>query len=298
MKKIILSVDTTADYMLSEIKERGLKHIPMAYVMNDQPVYEVFDSSDEFYAFFKKIEDGAILKTTRLNMFEMKEYFEHLLLETEDDIIHYPLSGGLSGTYQSALDASEEINKELEKRKTNRKIYVVETFGATQSICHLVDYAIKLRDEGKSAEEIIRLTEEFRDHQQIFMMVNDLAHLKRGGRVSGVSAAMGTLFNIKPILILNNEGKLVIYSKETGMKKAFSSLINAIKKYGQDIVKQTVIVAHSGKSMCDHGKELAQKIKNELRCETILKHIGTVIGTHLGPDALMVIFSGVNRLYK
>jgi len=299
MNKVILSIDTTGDYLKSEIEPRGLKYIPMAYIVDDKPVYEICDSSEEFYAFFKKIETGAVLKTTQLNMFEMKEYFERILSETEGDIIHYTLSSGMSGTYQCAFDAAEELNKKFEPNLSgSRKIYVVDTLGATQTICHLVDYAIKLRDEGKTTEQIIKASEEFRDRQQTFITVNDLGHLKRGGRISGISAAVGTLLNIKPIIIINDEGKLIVHAKEMGIKKTLSFMVSAIKKYGTNITKQTIIVAHTGQGMCEYAKELVQKIKDEVKCEAEIKHIGTVIGTHLGPDALAIVFSGKNRLHK
>lgn len=296
--KVTLSVDSTSDYMISEIQQRGVKYIPMAYIVENKPVCEIFNSSEEFYAFYKKIESGIELKTTRLNMAEIKEYFERLLFETEGDIIHYPLSSGLSGTCQCAIDAADEINKELELKKAGRKIYVVDSFGATQTICHLVDYAVKLRDEGKSSKEIIKLTEEFRDRQNVFITVSNLIHLKRGGRISGIGAAVGTLLGIKPIIIINDEGKLVVHSKEMGMKKALSFIVNSIKRYGEEISKQKIIIGHTGAHMYEYAEELVKKIKDEFKCETEIKHIGSVIGAHLGPDAVALVFIGKPRLHK
>ena len=284
--------------MLSEIKEHGLKYIPMAYITDGKPNYEVFNSSKEFYDFFKRIQSGAIMTTTQLNLFEMKEYFERLLKETDGDIIHFTLSSGMSGTYQCASDAAEEINTKLKADGKAKKIYVIDSLGATQTICHLVDYAVNLRDEGKAADQIVKESEEFRNHQQIYITVNDLSHLKRGGRISGVSAAVGTLLNIKPIIIINDEGKLVVHAKEMGMKKALTFMINAIKKYGLNTTKQTIIIGHTGQHMYEYAKELAQKIKDEVKCDATVKHIGTVIGTHLGPDSVALVFNGKNRLHK
>lgn len=301
MEKVILSIDTTGDYMISEIEERGLKYIAMAYIVNSKPMYEVYNSSEEFYEFFNKIDNGMTPTTTQLNLYELKEYFNKLLSEANGDIVHFTLSSGLSGTYQCAFDAADEINKELaEKAGTAkpRKIHVVDTKGATQTICHIVENAVKLRNEGKSAEEIAKASEEYRDHQQIFILVNDLSYLKRGGRISGVSAAIGTLLSVKPIIILNDEGKLIIHAKALGFKKAASFLVNSIKEFGQEITKQTVIVAHTGPRMLEYSRELAQKFESDFKCKTEVKHIGTVIGTHLGPDAIAVIFSGKKRLHK
>lgn len=298
MKKVTLSIDTTGDYTKTEIKERGLKYIPMAYIANGKPSYEVFDSPEEFYAFFKKIDDGMMPTTTQLNVFEMRDYFEKLLKETDDDIVHFTLSSGLSGTYQCAADAAEQINKNLQEKNQAQKIYVVDTKGATQTICCLVDYAIGLRDEGKTAEEIVKASEEFRDRQQIFIVVDDLSHLKRGGRVSGPSAVIGTILNVKPIIIINSEGKLIVHAKAIGLKKAFAFLLDSIKKLEQQITKQTVTVAHTGTGMLQHAKDLAQKVQDEFKCQTVIKHIGTVIGTHLGPNALALVFNGKKRLSK
>ena len=206
MSKFILSTDSSADLFKSFLKENNIYCIVMKRILDGREIAELYDSTAEFDNFYEEIKKGALPTTTQLNSYELQEYFNDILeKEKEGDIIHIPLSSGLSGSCDNAKATAEEINKTL----TGRKIYVVDSLLASGGIAMLLDALIEMRNAGKSTAEALKRAEDLRAHQHTWVIVSDLFHLKRGGRISGMKAALGTLLGVKPIIVVSKNGRLV-----------------------------------------------------------------------------------------
>jgi len=292
----VISCDSCVDLFKRYLEEKNVHSITMKRVLNGNEISEHYNSTEEFDAFYETMKKGALPTTVAINQHEMKEHFEEILKrEKEGDIIHLPLSSGLSVTCENAIKAAEELNKTLK----NRKVHVIDTFGATLTMGYLCEELIKLRDSGVTTKDAIKRLEELRDHMQIWVIMTDLFNLKRGGRISGVKATIGTLLKINPILVLNHKGKLAIENKMKGSKHAIDYVLTKMQKFGKDINKNfdsntAYIIRTSQSKLFDDTKDaIAKKYPNMNMKEGL---IGPIIGSHLGCNSVAVIFEGAKRL--
>jgi DegV family protein with EDD domain len=285
----ILSSDSCCDGFKSELKQHNIKYLPMAYIIDDVEYRDNYDSDEEYTNFYSQLRDGKMPKTTQLSPFETAEYFEKLISQEKGDIVHLALSGGLSNTAINAKTAAEEVMAKYPERK----IFAIDTKAATQGQMYLLDRARELRDEGKSAKEVADYLIELVERLHHFILVKDLFHLKRGGRVSPAVAIVGSVLNIRPIIVINHKGELAPFDKERGSAKVLRYAVKAIKKYGREGIKRAYI-AHAD------DIETAQELKNMLIEDGItdvtIGYIGPIIGTHTGPGTLGLVFEGEKRL--
>jgi DegV family protein with EDD domain len=296
MAKFIISSDTSCDHYKSYLAKNNVYCIVMKRILGDAELAEHYDSPEEFEAFYETLKKGALPKTAALNPQELIEYFQDILKKEKDgDIIHIALSSGLSVTCDSACKAAEEVNKGLK----GRKIYIIDSLIATHGIAHQIDELIKLRDKGVSSESAIKQIESIRDHQQGWVIMNDLMHLKRGGRISGAKAAIGTLLGVKPIICVNNKGKLVIENKMRGSANAVNYVLGKMKELGEkassDFAHKTIYLVRCNKSkLFDDLKEAVTAAYPKVKVEERI--VGPIIGTHLGCDGAFILFEGAKRL--
>lgn len=289
MEKFAISTDSNSDLTKSEIKELGIYVGRLTYTINkDNVVTEYlddFDHSSEYVDFFNTLRSGAIAKTSILNLQAHIDLFTKMAKDGVKNAIHISQAMGLSPTLNNALQAIEEVKKEY----PDINYVAIESCSTTIAEGNLVKTAVKLRNQGKSLEDTIEELNKLKMNMQHFVVVNDLMYLKRGGRIGGASAAIGTLLKIKPIIEFTREGKLEIVRKENGLKKAFLSIINDIKSnYTFHKEFGHPIVAH-----CDNTKDaetLAHLVEEELGVKPEIRIIGPIIGTHLGPDAVALTF--------
>ena len=236
--------------------------------------------------------------TVAVNSFEAKEHFEGILAkEKEGDIIHLPLSSGLSLTYDNTRIAAEELNETLK----GRKVHVVNSFSVTGVAEILVHKLIELRDRGVTAEEAIKKVMHLSNHLLAYVVVSDLFHLKRGGRISGMKAAIGSLLGIKPVIILNNEGRLVINNRPKGLKNAINYVLGQMVEFGEkvrpDFATGKIYIINTSKS--DLADALTEAVKSAYpKATVVVTRIGPIIGTHVGGGASAVVFEGAPRLTK
>jgi len=296
MKNFIVSTDSCVDLHKSYLEKHGVYYIIMKRVLNGKEVGEIFNSEKEFDAFYEALKKGAKPTTVAINPFELEEHFKKILAkEKTGDIIHIPLSSGLSVTCENAIKVAEQMNKTL----TNRKIYIIDSLLATGGMDMHVDELIALRDAGKTTKEAVKQIETIRDRQQAWVIMSDLFHLRRGGRISGVKATIGTILNIKPIIIVNHKGKLVIENKMRGTANAINYLLSKLETLGEkalpDFLDKTVYVMRtSSNPMFD---ELVAAIKKKYPGIKLKQGIvGPIIGTHLGCGGAAVVFQGAKRL--
>jgi DegV family protein with EDD domain len=268
----------------------------MKRVVNGKEIGELYDSEEEVDRFYEELKSGALPTTCQLNSYELQEFFESILKkEKEGDIIHIPLSSGLSGTCENARAAAEEINKKI----SGRKIYVVDSLTGTGAMAHLIEKLIVMRDNGYENKDAIAKIEDIRDHQQAWIIVGNLSHLKRGGRISGFKAAIGTLLNVKPIIILSKNGRLVVENTIKGPRKAISYVLNKVCELGvnvrPDFYNNPVRLVSTSKSQLDDEFKAAfkQKFPKAIIQES---RVGPIIGTHLGDGCALILFEGASRL--
>ena len=213
------------------------------------------------------------------------------ILEEGKDVLCLAFSSGLSTTYQSAVIAANELKEEYPDRTIN----VIDTLCAALGQGLLVMHACKRRDAGMGLEELTAWVEENKHHLAHWVTVDDLNHLKRGGRVSATTAFVGGLLNIKPIIHVDNDGKLDTVNKVRGRKAAIELLANKVAELGEGYDNETVTVAHGD---CPEDAEaLAALIK--AKCpfvkNVVIGYVGGVIGAHTGPGVLVSFFLGKEK---
>ena len=300
MAKFIISTDTCADLPKSFYEENGIQYIILKRILKEQEISECFDKPEEFDAFYDNIKKGDLPTTVQLNPFELKEYFEGILeKEKEGDIIHISLSSGLSTTCINAQSAAEEVNKDLEKAKNKRRVHVVDSLIATLGMGQMIIKLMELRDSGTDTKKALEKILHYRDRQQGWVIMTDLFHLRRGGRISGAKAALGTVLNLRPIIHLSKKGKLPMENKMRGNIKAVKYILARMEKYGEkfdkDFATQTVWVVRTSNS--DLYDLLKRSIISTYPNLTIREGIvGPIIGTHLGCGGVCVLWEGAPRL--
>ena len=294
--KFIISTDSCADHLKTYLTKHKVYCIPLRHIIAGKEFAEIYDSVEEFDNFYTTLKTGAMPTTTQLNIFEMQEHFGKILSKhPKGDIIHIPLSSGLSGTCDNAQRAAIELNKTL----TDRKIYVVDSLIATGGMGMLIDRLIEFRDAGAETLETVKKIEYVRDRQQAWVIVSDLFHLKRGGRISGLRAAIGTLLNIRPIIILSKDGKLAIETTQKGNRKAINYVLDKVDRLGiqavPDFFKNPIYLLRTSQS------ELYEELKRtviEMYPNAIIREglVGPIIGAHLGDGVAVALFEGTPRL--
>ena len=211
-------------------------------------------------------------------------------LEAGRDVLVLAFSSGLSATYQSAVIAAEELREEF----PDRKLLVIDTLCAALGQGLLVYTAAQLRSAGKSLEEVAAWVEEHKLNLCHWVTVEDLMHLKRGGRVSAATAVVGTMLSIKPIIRVDDEGHLESFAKARGRKAAMNYLLDRMAESYDPAISDTVFIAH-GDCEAD-AAHLAAEVKSRFGVKNVvIGYVGAVIGAHTGPGVLVLFHFGKNR---
>ena len=279
-----LSTDTSCDIFRNELKLAGIEYRPLVYTIDDVPYFDEFTADADYKAFYDLIRAGKMPTTSQINIAEHEEFFGMLAKKYDGDILHITLSSGLSSTYSCACTAAETVNAELGAKR----VYVVDSLGATITVRHVVDEAIRLRDEGVSAADAAERLKEFAFRLHTWFMPTDLMHLKRGGRVSSVAAIAGTMLGIKPILSFTSEGKLNVIDKVRGMKRAFSYALDKMDKFPPVKENPVIWVVHTDAEA--EANELAALVEAKCGIKPDVTIMGPVIGSHVGPGAVAVLW--------
>lgn len=279
------TIDMPKRYVDSQEHFRVLN---MSYTMDG--VSYVPDGTDEnSREIYRQLRAGKNIVTAQVNSESWREAFEEILAGG-NDLLVIAFSSGLSGTCQAAFTAAEEAREKY----PDRKLEVIDSLCASAGEGLLVDYALRNRDKGMSLEENAAWVRENVQNIIHWFTVDDLMFLMRGGRVGAVSAYIGSLVKIKPILHVNEEGKLIPREKVQGRRKSIRALADKVK---QNIVHpegQLVLISHGD---CEaEAQSLADMIKAELPvAEVRLSYIGPIVGAHSGPGTLAVFFMGKGR---
>lgn len=248
------------------------------------------DSVDEgLKDIYDGLRNGEATSTSAVNPEGWASIMEPILAEG-NDILALGFSSGLSTTYQSAVIAAQELQEKYPERKIN----VVDTVSAALGQGLLVWYTCKKRDEGLTLDELTAWVEEHKLHLCHWFTVNDLMHLKRGGRVSAATAVVGTMLQIKPILHVDNDGHLISMAKARGRKASIEMLAKKLDELGAGYDNSTVFVCHG--DCLDEAKQLEQLLLQREGVKNVfVGNLGAVIGSHAGPGTLAVFFMGKER---
>lgn len=287
MRTYKIITDSTCDLPSTVIKELDVHVIPMEYILDGVSHFQdLEDEGEKTASFYGSLREGKVSSTSMINTARFMGVFEPYL-KAGQDILHVSFSSALSGSYNASRMAAEEL-KEL---YPERQILVLDSIAASIGQGLLVYHAVLKKRQGLSLEELYEWLEENKKKICHWFTVEDLMHLKRGGRISALSANIGTALNIKPILSVNMEGKLVNLGKVMGRKKSLSELIVKMKSFAETAENQVVIIGH-GDSLKD-AEFLSTKLKNELHVkEVIMTQIGPIIGSHTGPGMIGLTFVG------
>lgn len=282
--------DSTTDLSPELIQELDVEIIPLTFIMGGNSYLNYPDeremTSKEFY---KRIRAGETSTTNQLNAVQFIEAFEPYLKKGVD-IFYMAFSSGLSGTYSAACITAEE----LRAKYPERKIVVVDTLAASMGEGLLVYNAVQKKKEGATIEELKTWVEEKRNKMAHWFTVDDLNHLKRGGRVSGAAAFFGTVLGIKPVLHVDDEGHLIPMEKVRGRRQSLDALVSHMVKTVEHPNKQMIFISHG--DALDDAKYVAQKIREKFPVKGICIHsIGPVIGAHSGPGTIALFFLAKNK---
>lgn len=277
-----LSTDSTCDLYHDFVTENDIKFVPLTFTMEKDGRMDSrldnFTEYGQYVDFYNELRAGGFSRTSMLNYESHYEHFLALAKEGAEDVVHFTISSGLSPTKEVAAKAAADVRKDYPKFN----VFVVDPLTATAGQGALVMMALRCRNEGKTAQETYDYVNGLRLHLQHFIVANDLNYLKRGGRVSGMSAAVGTMLNIKPILTFDREGKLQVIDKVKGSKKAIAFIKAKLEKEGPDELGYVLIV-HTDNEPC--AKELEEYVKERFGIQPYVSIMGPVIGSHVGPNA-------------
>lgn len=286
---IKLITDSACDLSINYLKENDIDFASLMVNLNGEFIKDDFGQTLSHEDFYKTVKEGAMPSTTQVNVGTFYEMFTKYV-EQEKTIIYIGLSGALSGTVSSAVTARNMVIEE----HPNAKIYVIDSLSASVGQGSLVYKAVEMIKDNKSAEEIVDYLESIKRKVIHTIAVDDLNHLKRGGRVSGAVAAVGGLLGIKPTLKLNNEGKVAATEKVKGRKKALKYLLQQMESKGENLEEQTIFICHA--DCIEDALELKKMILKEFKVkDIIINSIGAVIGTHGGPGTMGLVFIGNER---
>ncbi len=284
MSNYVLITDSASD-LPSEIAENlEVEILPMKYMVNDTPCV---DKDFDMENFYNLLRGKALSLTSQTNVEEFSNYFSRYL-ESGKDILYvgFPLS--LSGMNNSARIAA----RELSEKYPERKIIVIDSVSASIGQGLLVYYAALKKKSGATIDEVADFVNDNKLKFCHWFTVDDLYFLKRGGRISQATAVVGSILNVKPLLSMNDEGKLYVFDKIRGKKKVLDLMSSKIENLNSDYKK--VFVGHA--DCLDDAKYVAEKISAENpSLDVTITHLGPIIGTHTGPGTVALAFVGNSR---
>ena len=290
MNDFVIVTDSAADLTNELVQELEVTVLPLRFTF-DGETYE--DHPDRrampIEEFYDRLRKGQMATTSAVNV---GDYHDTLrpILESGKDVLVMAFTSALSTTYQSAVIAANELSEEFPERK----VIVVDTLCASLGEGLMVWYAAQMKKEGKSMEEIAQWVEENKLHMLHWVAVNDLHHLKRGGRVSATTAVVGSMLQIKPIIHVDNEGRLVNVGKARGRGASLKQVADKVIALAGDQKDQMVFICHS--DCLDEAKTVGEMLKAAgLAKDVVYGFIGPVVGAHTGPGTIGVFALGTER---
>lgn len=293
MADYILSCCSTADLTKEHFEERDIHYVCFHYAIDGQEYMDDLGVSMSFEEFYERMAKGADTRTSQVNISEYVTYFTQFL-EKGLDIVHVCLSSGISGTINSARNAALIV----QERFPDRKVYIVDSLGASSGYGLLMDTAATKRDEGFTAEELAAWIEENRLYLHHWFFSTDLSSYVRGGRISKAAAVFGGLLEICPLLNMDNGGHLIPRSKIRTKKKVIKEIVARMEEHAQDGLDYSGKCYISNSACYDDARAVADLVEArfpKLNGKVEINHVGTTIGAHTGPGTVALFFWGDER---
>ncbi len=290
MSEFVLMTDSSADLSQEMVQELGVTVLPLSFTIQGK-VYRNYPDNREMDLplFYDMLRAGELATTSAVNVAEYTQAVEPILQEKKDVLI-LAFSSGLSSTYQASVLAAEE----LREKYPDRKIYTVDTLCASMGQGLLVYLAVQEQRKGRSIEEVRDWAESTKLHLCHQFTVDDLHFLKRGGRISATTAVVGSMLQIKPVLHVDNEGRLINIGKARGRQASLKALVDKMEKTVTEEGKKTVFISHG-----DCRKDavaVADMVRERFGTQDIrINYVGPVIGAHSGPGTLALFYLGTER---
>lgn len=285
----VILVDSSSDLPRSYIDENNIPNVGLTCRLQGKDYVDDFGKTLAYENFYNEIRNGAMPTTSQINVFTFVEKFKELLLKNKS-IIYLAFDSSISGTYNSAVIAKEQVLEEI----TDADITVIDTRSASVGEGLLVYKAYEMLNNGATKEEIVKWVEDNKFNIHHFFIVDDLNHLRRGGRVSSTKAAIGTLLNVKPMLYVNKKGELINIASIRGRKKAIKTMM---EKFNQNIIEKSYEIVGISHGDCLEDALYLKKILQEKHKvkKVLVNHVGPVIASHTGAGVLTLCFIGKER---
>ena len=293
MNNYVLSCCSTADLSKEHFESIDVRYICFHYQLDGVDYLDDLGQTMDFDEFYERMANGADTKTSQINADEFIEYFRPML-EAGQDILHVSLSSGISGVVNSANIARDALMDEF----PDRKIYVVDSLGASSGYGLIMQILSELRAEGKSIDEVYEWVNEHRLNMHHWFFSTDLSFYIKGGRVSKTSGTIGQLLNICPLLNMDNLGRLIPRYKIRTKKKVYKATVDKMEEFADGGLDYNGKCYISMSACMDDAKEVARQIEErfpKLDGKVEINNIGTTIGSHTGPGTVAVFFWGSKR---
>ncbi len=293
MSDFVLCCGSTADLSAERIAERNIEYIPFHYYMDGVQHTDDLGKSMPYNEFYAAMARGVVTKTSQINADEYERFFEPYL-KAGKDVLYVSLSSGISGAYNSSLIAQSA----LREKYPERKIFMIDSLGASSGYGLLMESLADLRDEGKSIEEVAAWAETHKLNVHHWFFSTDLTYYVRGGRISKAAGWFGTIFNICPLLNMDDKGKLIPRKKVRTKHKVIREIVNAMEATAENGT------AYDGRCYISHAacladatavKDLVEERFPALKGKVRIFDIGTTIGSHTGPGTVALFFFGKTR---
>lgn len=287
MRDYVITVNSTVDLPKEWLEERRVPVVPLKYTIDGETYTDMEGLTGK--EFFAKLREGKMSTTSQVNPEEAAEMLEPFLKEGKD-ILHLGFSSGLSGTLNSMKIAGET----LEEKYPEAKVIVIDTLCACLGEALLLYKALQQKEKGMNIDELAQWVEDNKLHICHNVTVDDLNHLHRGGRVSKTTAVLGTLVQIKPIIHMDNNGKLQVIGKERGRKKSLNKIVDMAVEQSKGWDNDIIMITHG--DCIEDAEYVAKLVREKMGIDNILiNNIGTVIGSHTGPGVVAVFCMGNKR---
>ena len=290
MRDYVILTDSCCDLTAEMAEELGIVVLPLSLQMGGKTYHNYLDGREiGFQDFYSRIRAGELATTSAVNVGEMEEKMREIL-KSGKDILSISFSSALSTTYQSSVIAAEELRSEF----PDARIETVDTLCASLGQGLLVYLCAMEKQKGRSLDEVKTFAEQARLHVCHWFTVDDLNHLKRGGRISAATALFGTMLSIKPVMHVDDQGRLIPVSKARGRKASLTALVDKMAETAIDPEHQTVFISHG--DCLEDARFVADEVRRRLGVKTIhINYVGPVIGNHSGPGTMALFFLGKER---
>lgn len=289
MRDYVIVTDSCCDFDRELIQSLDLTVIPLSVQLGADRFRNTPEEAPESHVFYTRLKQGEPAQTSAPNVEEFKQVFLPFLQQGKD-VLYLGFSSALSGTYHNAAIAAQELAEEIEQAK----VTAVDTLCASMGQGLLVDLAVQEKRKGKSLEEVRDFVLATMPRLCHWFTVGDLSQLRRGGRLSAGKAIVGNLLNIKPVLHVDDEGRLVPMESAKGRKKSVEALLKHMEETVIDPETQRIYISH-GDCLAD-AQALAAMIQERLHVVSVtIGDVGPVIGAHSGVGTLALFFLGTKR---